>query len=252
MSSFHALFSLGGMVGAAAVALLIGGGFGLGPAMAATAVLVLLLPLGALALGLHRDMARADVPAAAEGGWLRPSRAVVTIAALAFLTMLIEGAMADWSGVFMSEVTEVSTAAAATAYASFAVTMLLGRVFGDMIVRRLGAARVLRVGAVVVGTAVAVAVAIPLPNVARLCFAASGIGLSNLVPVLFSAGAGMTPDRPGDGVTGAAMGGYAGFMLGPLIIGLGAGAFGLRAALLVLVAAAAILASVAPKMVQRS
>ena len=96
----------------------------------------------------------------------------------------------------------------------------------------------------------AVAVALPQRDVARLCFAVSGLGLSNLAPVLFSAGARVTPERPEEGVTGAATGGYAGVLLGPVVIGTLSHAVGLRPAFLLLVAAAAVLAAAAPPLVR--
>lgn len=251
MSSFHAVFSLGGMIGAAGLSALLRGGLTLTGGMAAAAGLTVVLGGFAIAVGLRLGLSPTE-PVEPSTSWRFPDRRILIVAALAFLAMLIEGAMADWSGVFMTEVVGVPAAIAATAYAAFSVAMLVGRLLGDGIVHRLGTARVLRYGALTVGVAIVVAVAAPLPDVARLCFALSGIGLSNLVPVLFSASSQVAPERPQDGVAGAAMGGYAGFLLGPLIIGLGAQAVGLRLALLLLMAATAILATTGPRLLRRA
>lgn len=249
MSSFHALFSLGGMAGALAISLLLRLGLGLVGSMVAAAGVTAALTVTSLGVGLRQGLATSEVATVASL-WRWPDPVVVRIGALAFLAMLVEGAMADWSGVFMTEVTGVSAAVAATAYAAFAVAMVAGRVFGDRIVRGSGPARVLGVGSVTVCAAMLVAVALPQRDIARLCFAVAGLGLSNLVPVLFSAGARVTPERPQEGVAGAAMGGYAGFLFGPVIIGAMAHVVGLRLALLLLAVAAAVLAASAPCLVR--
>ena len=249
MSSFHALFSLGGMAGALGISFMLRLGVGLVGSMVIAAGVAAALTVSSLGVGLRRGLAMNDV-ATEVPLWRWPDPVVMRIGALAFLAMLVEGAMADWSGVFMTEVTGVSAAIAATAYAAFAVAMVAGRVFGDRIVRGLGPARVLGIGGVTVCAAMLVAIALPQRDIARVCFAVAGLGLSNLIPVLFSAGARVKPERPEEGVAGAAMGGYAGFLFGPVIIGSMAQVIGLRLALLLLAVAAAILAALAPRLVR--
>ena len=251
MSSFHALFSLGGMFGSLALSLLLRSGLTLAGGMLVAAAAAACLALLAAASGLRRGLASDEPRQDGASPARRPGRAVLVVGALAFLAMMIEGAMSDWSGVFLKEVTGVPAATAATAYGAFAVAMVAGRLLGDGVVRRLGAARVLLVGAVLVSVSVAGAVAAPSPRLARICFAAAGIGLSNLVPVLFSAGAGLTPERPQDGVAGAATGGYAGFLIGPAIIGFAADGIGLRRAFAIVAVAAAILGAAAPRLARR-
>lgn len=250
MSSFHAMFSLGGMAGALGTGLLLRLGLDLSGSLATAAAVMAVLTVASLVVGVRHGLPVAAEAAEAAPLLRWPHPAVLRIGTLAFMAMLVEGAMADWSGVFMSEVTGVSAAFAATAYAAFSVAMVVGRIFGDRIVHALGPARLLGIGAVTVGAAVLLAVAVPHPAVALVCFAVCGLGLSNLVPVLFSAGARATQDRPEEGVAGAAMGGYAGFLFGPVIIGAAASALGLHIAFLLLAAASAILAVSASRLVR--
>jgi hypothetical protein len=113
------------------------------------------------------------------------------------------------------------------------------RIVGDVSVRRFGPGTVVAIGGLIAATGLALVLG--LPNVVTACvgFALVGIGLANIVPVIFSA-AGRSTATPAIGVSMAATAGYAGFLVGPPLIGLGAGFVGLRLALGVLVAAALI------------
>ncbi len=147
--------------------------------------------------------------------------------------------MADWSAIFLTSVSGSSVAMAATGYAAFAVAMAAGRFAGDGIVARFGAARVLGWGGGLAAGGLALAVTFPAPLIVAIGFAAVGIGLSNVVPVLFSvaARAGSTPSA---GIAPVASFGYAGFLSGPPIIGLVASLAGLKVGLGCLVPAALI------------
>lgn len=100
---------------------------------------------------------------------------------------LIEGSIADWSGVYLTTVVGATTAEAATGYAAFSIMMVSGRVFGDRCVRAAGEGVVLLISSISVaaGFALALVFAAFVPSV--LGFALVGLGASNLVPVLFSA-----------------------------------------------------------------
>jgi fucose permease len=156
------------------------------------------------------------------------------LAGAALLALLIEGAIADWSGVLMTEIAQVPVARSGLAYASFAAAMVGGRLGGDHVVRRFGPERIVRVGGLVVAAAVLVAIAEPKPWLICSCLTLCGLGMANVVPVLFSAAAQETPDHPTAGVATATMGGYSGFLLGPPLIGFGADAMGLRLSMLAL------------------
>ena len=233
MSSFHAAYSLGGLFGAAFGLALAGvgpaGPLGVGAALAAALLAFAWTPL------VDRDREPAQTATFAL-----PTGAVLPLCAIAGLFMICEGAMADWTGVYLADVVRAPAAWAPIGYAAFSAAMVVGRLAGDNAVRLLGRASVVGFGAVLAAAGIALAVAFPQVELAAAGFALVGLGLSNGVPAVFSAAAGLTV-QPAVGVAMAATAGYAGFLGGPVAIGAVAEALGLRVALglLILLAAAA-------------
>ena len=250
MSSFHAAWSMGGLLGAAGGAALQANGIGtLGGLLLPDLVIgALILTSAVMAL---RDIGPRALASASASGFTLPSAAVMKLAALAFLCMMVEGAVADWSAVFLRSALDTQASAAALGYSSFAFAMAACRVIGDASVRRLGASVVVASGGLI--AAVGLALVLGYPNVVTACvgFALVGIGLANIVPVIFSA-AGRSTTTPAVGVSMAATAGYAGFLVGPPMIGLGAGFVGLRLALCALLLAAVVVCLVGGKAVSRA
>lgn len=232
MSSFHAAWSLGGLLGAGGTAAAIH--FGMPALPAAAAVVAGLVGLAAW-VGLGDA-----VSAGAAGGFAWPSRAVAGIGVLCFLAFMTEGAVADWSGVFMRTVAGASAAAATAGFAGFSAAMVLGRVFGDALVLRFGPAAMLRGGAML--AAAGFALAVVWPAAAAAGFALVGLGTANMAPLLFSAASRAGP-AASTGVAAVATLGYAGLLLGPPVVGVAADVLGLRGALGLLVVAAGVLAA---------
>jgi MFS family permease len=235
MSSFHAAWSAGGLLGAAAGAMIQKGGIGVAGGLLLPDVLIGILIFSAAGLALRDIGPRANAPA--TSGWVLPNPAVMKLAALAFLCMMMEGAVADWSAVFLRSVLNGEASAAALGYSAFAFSMAACRIIGDASVRRLGPGMVVRLGGLIAASGLALVLGLPTSLTACVGFALVGIGLANIVPVIFSA-AGRSTATPALGVSMAATTGYAGFLVGPPLIGFGAGLVGLRLALGVLVVAA--------------
>ncbi|MET3233520.1 UNVERIFIED_ORG: MFS family permease [Burkholderia sp. 1263] len=236
MSSFHAAWSAGGLLGAATGALLQQGGVGvIGGLLLPGAVIGIVIVAAAL-LALRDLGPRA---AASSSGFAWPSGGVMKLAMLAFLCMLVEGAVADWSAVYLRSTLNQEASVAAVGYSAFALSMAACRIVGDVSVRRFGSSKVVALGGLIAVAGLALVLSLPTVLTACVGFAMVGIGLANIVPVIFSA-AGRSTDTPAIGVSMAATAGYAGFLIGPPLIGLGAGWLGLRLALCVLVLAAAI------------
>ncbi len=233
MSSFHAGFSLGGLAGAALGAMLVG----LGPAgMLGGAAAVALVLAASSWGGLHDGEAPAAT--APPVALARPVRAALPLCAIAALFFICEGAMADWSGVYLAEVARAPQNLAPIGYAAFSVTMIVGRIMGDRAVRALGRATIVGGGAALAAAGLALAVAFPNLICIPAGFALVGLGLANGVPAVFSAAAALTA-LPATGVAMAATAGYGGFLGGPVAIGAIAEGFGLRAAIGLLIALAA-------------
>jgi fucose permease len=199
--------------------------------MVPTSLIVLILVLGAypyLGIGENRR---------AGGTALQlPERRLLGLAAIALFCYLIEGAMADWSGLYLTTV-GVSTASAAAGYGAFSSTMVVGRLLGDRIVKAFGRSHVVTFGAVVAAMGLMLAVAIPDMVAIVVGFALVGAGLSNVVPSLFSASARLGKSAA-SGIAAAATAGYAGLLAGPPLIGAVAAHSSLRAGIAVLAAVA--------------
>jgi len=236
MSSFHAAWSAGGLLGAATGAMIQKWGVGIVGGLALPDVFIAVLVLAATVLALRDPGSRAGTP---TNGLALPSAGVMKLAALAFLCMMVEGAVADWSAVFLRSALNGEASVAALGYSAFAFSMAVCRIVGDASVRHFGSSKVVALGGLV--AAIGLALVLGLPNVLTACvgFALVGVGLANIVPVIFSA-AGRSTVTPAIGVSMAATAGYAGFLVGPPLIGLGAGFLGLRLALCVLLVAALI------------
>ncbi len=238
MSSLHACWSFGGLAGAGAVAAAVA--LGVDPRLEGAVAAVVLWGVVTAATTRLGD---ASVHAAGEqraAGLAMPSRAVMLIGLLCFLVMTTEGAVADWSGIYLTG-TGASHAASAIGFAGFSLGMALARLGGDGLVGRYSRARVLVGGAILAAASLAVVLLAGQAVVAVPGFVLVGVGVANAVPLLFSAAGRVPPSGPS--LAAVFTIGYLGFILGPPVIGVLADATSLTAALglvcgaLVLVAA---------------
>jgi predicted MFS family arabinose efflux permease len=228
MSGFHGLYSLGGVAGAGGVSGLLSVGMSpLNATWIVVAVLAVLLALSASHFLSYGGRSSGPAFALAKG-------VVLFIGLLCFILFLAEGAVLDWSAVFLAEVRGMSTAHAGLGYAAFAATMTLGRLTGDRVVMRLGPRVTVIGGAILAAAGLALATLIPSALVAVLGYALVGVGCSNIVPVMFSM-AGKQNEMPESvAVPAITTMGYAGVLLGPALIGFVAHATSLATALLIL------------------
>lgn len=236
MSGFHGLFSLGGIVGAAGVSALLG--LGISP-FGATLVVIAILIAALLKAAPHL------LPYGSESSgpaFAVPHGIVLFIGLMCFIVFLTEGAVLDWSAVFLASERGIDTAYAGLGYAAFALTMTAGRLTGDVIVRRLGATKVIVLGGLTAAVGLALATFAPTWEAALAGYALVGAGCSNIVPVLYTAVGKQTVMPESIAVPAITTLGYAGILAGPAVIGFVAHssslsfAFGLMAVLLVAVA----------------
>ncbi|MGV9558401.1 MFS transporter [Streptomyces sp. NPDC003522] len=222
MPTFHAAFSMGGMIGAGLGGLVAGSlsparhllGLGLvGLLVTALAGPALLRrpPAGA-ARGTDEDVrpARPARPAA------RTRRPVLVFGLIALCTAYGEGALADWGALHLQEDLGTSPALAAAGYSCFALAMTAGRLTGTTLLERLGHTRTVVVGGTVAAVGMLLGSLAPAPWAALAGYTVAGLGLANLFPVAV--------ERAGTlaGPTGVAVAstlGYGGMLLGPPAIG---------------------------------
>lgn len=237
MSSYHGMFSLGGLAGAGLAALLL-------PFMPplAHAALLALAALGLAAFALPH-LLPAGVDLRPEGpAFALPGKASLTLGALTFLAMSAEGAVLDWSGLQLQGSHSVGPEYAAIGFAAFSTTMAAGRFSGDWMRSHFGPVALVRASAFVAAVGLALALAAPMPALAVAGFAIVGFGMANLVPVLYGA-AGALPDQAsGSAIAAVATMGYTGFLAGPPLIGFVAEATSLPIALGLVVLACIVIA----------
>jgi fucose permease len=231
MSSLHAGWAFGGMAGASFSALL--------SALSVDPRVTVALASALMLTALVASARRIGPGSAAEGmdapRFTLPPRGVVLLAVLCLLVMLTEGAMADWGGIYLRQDLGAEAAVAALAFAFFTAGMTVGRIFGDAINRRIAAVTLLRAGALLTGIPLAAMLLIGHPAAALAGLFLVGLGVSNGVPLMFSA-AGRRPDTAaGPGIAAVSSMGSLGFLAGPPLIGFMADAISLPWALASLV-----------------
>lgn len=232
MSSFHGWFSIGGIGGALFGGLMAQRGVGVGPH---------LLGIGLAGGAATLIMARWLLPAAADRAGadaerltIRVPRPVVVLGLVAFCAMLAEGAMADWTAVYLRDI-GAGAGLAAAGYAVFSVTMTLGRLAGDRATAALGGAWLVRAGGLLASVGLLLTVGVHRTPAALAGFALVGAGVATVAPIVYSTAGRSRGVAPGTAIAAATTIGYLGFMAGPPLIGLVAGLVALRWALLVVV-----------------
>lgn len=233
MGSLHGFYSLGGLIGAGTGTFAAWRGISLEVHFTSLAIAGFLLMLWA-ATGLITDSARDEAPSA--GGFMLPPRILWPLGIIAFCSALGEGALADWSALYLHSHLGSRESVAAIGFFVFSLTMLTGRFLGDGIVAKLGPVIVIRSCAVIATFGLLFGIIIDQIWSALIGFAAVGLGLSIVIPLVYGA-AGNTPGIPaGRGVASVATIGYTGFLAGPAALGWIAEATSLRVAMLVVVA----------------
>ncbi|WAZ19749.1 MFS transporter [Streptomyces cinnabarinus] len=244
MPSFHAAFSLGGMVGAGLGGLVAGS---LSPAwhlLGLTFVgLTVTLFAGRVLLRIEpprapRTPGRSDGPRRLD----RRTRGLVTVFGLiALCTAYGEGAMADWGALHLEQDLGASPGLAAAGFSCFALAMTLGRLTGSTLLQRLGRTRTVVLGGATAAAGMLLGALTPSVWLALVGFAVTGLGLANLFPIAIErAGALAGPS----GVATASTLGYGGMLLGPPAIGFMAEWFSLPAALTSVAVLAAVAATI--------
>ncbi|PWV53700.1 MFS transporter [Chitinophaga sp. S165] len=225
MASFHGLWSLGGFAGAS-----IGSGMGalrVVPYQHFLFIMVLAIIIVAVAI---RYAVAQDAPNAQEKtplfAW--PDKILLTLGVIAFCSMICEGTMFDWSGVYFKKVIGAPPETAGLGYNAFMFTMAGFRFIADFLTVRFGTKRVLQLSGALTAGGLLIAVLFPYFNVAILGFLLVGAGVSSVVPLVYSAAGRSMPSSPGRALASVSTIGYLGFLAGPPLIGLIAQATSLR------------------------
>ena len=247
MSGFYGIFSFGCLVGAGGVSLLLYSGFEPLHAMLVISGAVVVLALVSRRVLLSYGNREADT----TSHFVAPSGIVVIIGLLCFILFLAEGAVLDWSALFMIETHGLDPAIAGFGYATFAIAMTVGRLIGDGIVKAFGGTRILVVGSLISAAGFVLTVFAPMQLLALAGFLLVGLGASNIVPVLYTA-AGSQKHMPASlAIASVTTIGYTGILMGPAAIGGVAHTASLSTALLLVAATLVFVAAVGPRTLRR-
>lgn len=242
MSGFHAMFSLGGMVGAGFGSALLSRGVDAETHLVATSI-----ASGVFVLIAGMVMLQTVAGSSQEGhGFALPRGVLGLLGVLAALGLIAEGAMYDWSVLYMAQELKSAPDFAALAYASFSGAMAAARFCGDWVRDRVSPAVLMSSSAALAAAAMTAVLLIGHPIATLIGFALVGLGFANVVPVLFGTAAKLDAN-PAHGIAVVASVGYFGMMAGPPLIGVIAEHSSLSVGLASVAVFAAILALAAPK-----
>ena len=227
MSSFHAMSSIGCLVGAATAGKIV--------SMGVTPVAHLLgasLLLGIVVILTSRRLLPSPIRTVSQQPvFALPQRSLVNLGILAFCCILAEGTIANWSAVYLTQVLKIEPGMKAYGYAAFSLTMAGGRLVGDRITQHLGQVRMMCFGGSLAAMGLMLSLVVSQPVLAIIGFACVGFGLSSIVPLVFSAAERTPGVAPSVALATVTTTGYFGLLLGPLLIGFAANSFTLRGAL---------------------
>jgi MFS family permease len=160
-----------------------------------------------------------------------PRGKVFIIGMLCFITFMVEGSVLDWGALYLKTSRGLPPSQAGLSYTAFAVTMTVGRLWGDRVVDALGGKKILVGGGLCAATGLALVIVVPFALASLLGFALVGIGASNVVPVLFTQAGRQKTMPAGVAIAVITTIGYVGMLLGPAAIGFIAHASSLTLAL---------------------
>ncbi|NET31920.1 MAG: MFS transporter [Cyanothece sp. SIO1E1] len=216
MSSFHAIFSAGMMIGAGTGALYTRFQIDLFPHLFSGVLLCVIPVIWGIRNLIPDEVMEAE---SGEGGLRLPSKALLGIGLIAFCCMLGEGAMADWTTNYLEKIVQASPSLAPLGLAAFSMAMMLGRFVGDRLRANWGDGKLLINSSLIALFGIGLSIGVMSPYTAIAGFFLVGLGLATIVPIAFSVAGNMPGVKPGVGISMVTTIGYSGFLFGPPIIG---------------------------------
>jgi fucose permease len=250
MSSLHGMFSIGGMAGAAAGGALLA--HGMTPALhLLLASIVSLVVLFASIPSVLPHVPHHDEHAKASSSNRWKSGALWALGGMALIALIAEGAMYDWATVYMRDIVQATPSVSSAAYAAFSGGMAAGRFGGDAVRARFGAPQLVFGSAGLAFVGMVMALVFPNVFITMTGFTLMGLGLANMMPVLFAAAARVEGVTAAEGLAQVAGLAYFGLLFGPVLIGGVAQITSLPFGLCVVAACCAIITVIGPRILKR-
>jgi MFS family permease len=234
MPGFHGSWSMGSLAGAGVGVLGVGLGWSLSEQLLIFAVPCLFVAGWLSTRMIPDDQAPVHTEATGNVRWSLLQKAIVVLAAIAFADMFCEGAVADWTAVYLHGTLHTSAVVAGVGYAAYLLIMMTVRLLGNKVMNRFPVYLALPLLAVVGSVGLALGLVINRPASVLIGFMCLGAGLALVVPMVFSACGHIPHVHPGTAVATVSACGWTGFVLGPPLIGGIASLTSLRAALFLL------------------
>jgi MFS family permease len=215
MASFHGLWSMAGFSGAALGTVMVH--FHVLPpyhffCITALAAVILLIFSGKL---IPKDANQDDN----QPVFAKPDKSILHFGLIAFCSMICEGAMFDWSGIYFAKVVKPDPTLVTVGYTAFMSTMATGRFVGDWVAFRLGMKKMLQLSGIMTALGLLLAVFFPMFITATIGFLIVGAGVSSVIPMIYSAAGRSKIMSPGVAIAAVSTIGYLGFLFGPPFIG---------------------------------
>ncbi len=223
MASFHGVWSLAGFTGALFGTALVS--LQVNTLYHFTIIFCLVLLLGFM---VNKHTLRADIGNKNQPIFVMPDKALLFLGLMAFGCMVCEGTMFDWSGVYFQKVVKAPAQYTTVGYAAFMGTMAGGRFIGDWLATRIGKKQLLQMSGILIAAGLLLAIIFPTLIIATAGFLLVGLGVSSVVPLVYSAAGKSGSMSPGASLAAVSTIGFIGFLLGPPTIGFIAEAASLR------------------------
>jgi MFS family permease len=217
MSSFHAMWSLGAGIGAGLGSLLAFYEVGFKNHFSLISIIIFVLALSAAFVPFESQKNKKE----ANSPFISiPKGSLLPVATITFFASLSEGAVADWSAIFLKSVASLNDGNAALGFTVFSVCMFSMRLLGDRISFILGPATAARYSGLVALTGSIILLVSDSFLLLLLGFGLIGLGIAVIIPLAFSRAGNDETISQGTAIASIATLGYGGMLLGPLFLGL--------------------------------
>ena len=224
MASFHGLWSLAGFTGAATGTYMIARNI----APSSHFLIICSTVIICTAIVSNYVLPKDEGNNEKHPLFVKPDKELLSLGMIAFCSMMCEGAMFDWSGIYFQKVVQVKPTLIGAGYACFMSTMAAGRFVADWFSNKFGLKFTLQASGVLIAIGLLIAVFFPYLPTAIAGFLLVGFGVCSVIPMVFSAAGKTTKLSAGLALATVSTIGFLGFLLGPPVIGLLAGLFSLR------------------------
>lgn len=224
MASFHGLWSLAGFTGAVTGTFFVSKGLSPIIHFSIVCAVAVILVLISYKFTLPHDIGQRQ----SKKVFVMPDKRILVLGLIGFCSLICEGAMSDWSGIYFKKIVEAPASIITLGYVAFTSSMALGRFIGDWLVTKLGSKRMLQISGCIITTGLLLAVIFPYLLTATTGFFFVGFGVSSVVPIVYGLAGKSTTMSAGAALAAVSTIGFLGFLIGPPLIGFIAQAISLR------------------------